>query len=801
MHQSRSLPRLLPAAAVALALGLAISPLAVSSAQGAPQPLVSNQGAAAAPASLPWMDTALSPEVRADLLIAAMNLDQKIQQLGNKPQDNNIKGTYLAEGNKYVGCNFQRLGRHVEGIPELAIPTLREVNGGNGIRGGDCVDEPVKTGGPAMTNAAASFNPEATYAWGEVVGSEAKTFAHQILLGPGLNLVRTPYAGRAQEYPGEDPYLAGKIAGAEIAGIQSQGVQAQMKHWVANENEFSRERWTTAVRMSSRALHELYLLPFEMAVKEADVASVMCAFPHLNGEWACDSVQLNQTVLRDQWGFTGWIESDRWATHSTVKSLKAGIGYELNTSPLYYTPAKIKAAIAAGQLTEGDLDAVLKPRYLQMFKFGQFDTDFDQFLPDNLVANAAKARVLAEESITLLKNERNRLPLKAKELTSIAVIGHPWFTTQAAIAPRNGDPAALATVVSPYSISGVDGIKSALKRAGSNATVTYADGSDLDKAEAVAKAADVVIFMAGTNPRETQDLLKLNLPKIGKVNQHDVAWRVLKANPNNVVVLKTAAGITMNWSGRANAIVNAWFPGQDDGDVVARVLFGETNPSGKSPVTWPVTDKEAAWATDRQYPGVYEDTGIPGGPGRLQMTDEEITGPVPPQRVVRYEEGLAMGYRWYEKNGVKPVYAFGHGLSYTTYSYSDLKVNRKVDNKTGRTTLDVSFRVSNTGRMDGKEAAQVYLTLPNEAGQPAKRLVGFDKVFVPAGKSKKVTVTIDSESANHPFSYFVPRYPDDQSRWAEGRWVNAKGIYTVHVGGASDSTPLTQQLELRFAKK
>src|SRR5690606_38624997 len=370
---------------------------------------------------------------RAELLLSQMTLEQKIQQLANKPEEVDFpEGTYLASGGRQATCGFTAIGRRITGIPELGIPTIREINGGNGIRGGDCVPEPVRTAGPSMTLAAASFDPELAYQWGEVVGDEARTFAHQILLGPALNLIRSPYAGRAQEYPSEDPYLAGVIGAAQIRGIQSQGVQAMIKHFAGNEHEYNFERWTAASRIPSRALHELYLLPFEMAVRDGNAASIMCAYPQLNFEWVCDSEAMLVQTLRDRWGFNGWIETDRRAQHSTVLSLKAGVAYELDEQPVYYSEENLKAALAAGETTEAEIDAALKTRYAKMYEFGQFDDQFNRMLPVDFQANAAKARALAEGGITLLKNEENLLPLNPG-VQSIALIGHPWFAGSATI--------------------------------------------------------------------------------------------------------------------------------------------------------------------------------------------------------------------------------------------------------------------------------------------------------------------------------------------------------------------------------
>lgn len=768
----------------ALILGLTTAPAVAN-----PRAERSGVAAAADPSGLPWMDSSLSPDARADLLIAAMTLDQKIQQIGNLPEPNTISGTYLAEGNVQSTCEFTDLGRHISGIPELAIPTMREVNAGNGIRGGDCAREPVKTAGPSMTLLGAAFDRAAATGWGEVVGSETKTYAHQVLLGPGMNLIRNPYAGRAQEYPSEDPFLAGSIASAQIKGIQSQGTQVQMKHFLANENEYYQERWTVSERIPSRAMHELYLLPFEMAIKDADPASAMCSYPMVNYRWSCDSQDTLRTIVRDQWGYKGWIESDRSAMHSTVRALDAGVGWELDWQPKYYSAENIKANIAAGQIREVDLDRVLRPRYVKMFEFGNFDNPAESFGVDDLDANAAKARAAAESGIVLLKNEKGLLPLKG-DVKSIALIGPDWFAGQATLPPRSIHPDENTGVVAPYTVTPLQGIQSELDRLGSKATVTYNDGTNMDSAVELAKNSDVVIMMLGTNPREMNDLEKTNLPVINGVNQHDLAWAVSKANPQNVVVLKTAAGVTMNWAPRARAIVAAWFPGQDDGDVVAGVLFGRINPSGKTPVSWPVTDKEAAFSTVEQYPGTYQNTGVNGGKGRNPK-------PGQPQLVVEYNENLSMGYRWYEQNAVKPQFAFGHGLSYTTFEYSRLRVKPKYEDHRSRVSMEVTFTLKNTGAVAGKEVPQLYLTLPEVAAEPSKRLVGFDKIELQPGESKQVTLTVDSAAPNHPFGYFVPA-SEDLFEWAHGTWLNASGGYTVHVGGGSDSTPLERNINLRF---
>lgn len=790
----------------------------------------------------------------ADSLLSQMTLEQKIQQIGNLPEAESLPlGQYRAGGSGTLReCGFSAVGRSITGIPWLGIPTVRQINGGNGIRGGSCSQEPVMTGGPSMTLAAASFDPPRVEAWGEVVGIEAFSFASQVLLGPALNLIRTPYAGRAQEYPGEDPFLAGMVGAAQVRGIQSQGVQAQLKHFVGNEHEFQRERWTAGVRIPSRAMHELYLLPFEMAIKDGKAASVMCAFPYLNDTaHICNNHDVLGKTLRERWGFDGWIESDRRAMHATSQALLAGVGWELDFRPKFYSPENIMAALANGDITEADLDAVLRPRYSKMHEFGQFADFFETII--NIDAepaidralNAQKARELAEGGITLLKNAGGMLPLDAGGTPAIALIGHPWFAGSATIAPRNGDPRELTTVVPSFTVSPEEGL------AGYGASVTYLDGSDIEAAVAAAATADVVLLMVGTTPRETQDLRHLRLPDIcllddsagyrsfctdadglycpdddpelsqNCVFQEDLVQAVVDAGHGDktAVVLYSGAGILMDpWLDNVAALIAAWFPGQEDGGILADILFGEINPSGKLPVTFPASNSEAAFATLAQYPGTREDTGQPGGPGfpGIDVDDwDDLNGL---QLISNYTENLEMGYRWYEANGVAPAFPFGFGLSYTRFAYSDLKLSKAFRSEYGPLmppgkgrpasamqklaalvpVLTVEYTLTNTGERAGAEASQVYLMLPRQAQQPSKRLVGFEKVFLEPGESRRVRIEIDAGAANHPFSYFVPDYPDDLTLWAHGDWQEANGQYRVLVGGSSADTPLVGQIGMSF---
>ena len=434
------------------------------------------------------------------------------------------------------------------------------------MRGGDCVPEPTATGFPSGTLGAATFNPALNFAWGAVLGQETRNFAHQVLLGPGLNLIRHPYTGRAQEYMSEDPYLAGVMATQQVKGIQSRGTHAMIKHFVANDDEGGNfERWTKAVRVPTRAMHELYLLPFEMAIRDGDAASVMCAYPHVNFAWACENQDLLVRTLRQRWGFDGYVESDRRAMHSTVPSILARVSIELDEEPKFYSADNVMTALAAGQITEADIDELLRRRYLKMFEFGHFDNPYNRFLPTDFAAGAAVARQAAEEGIVLLKNEGNFLPL-GRNIRSVALIGAEWFAGMATLPPRNGNPAELTTVISPpqFTVSPEQGLRNTLAKIGSAATVTYNNGSDIASAVALARQSDVAIVMVGNTPRETRDIPTLSLPVVPAMDpppdpcdpseeeecpetppaplvtdQEALVPAILAANPNTVVVLKT----------------------------------------------------------------------------------------------------------------------------------------------------------------------------------------------------------------------------------------------------------------------
>jgi len=729
----------------------------------------------------PWMNTGLPAVERTEALLAAMTLEQKIQQIYNLPVPNEDLQ------DEDPPCEFQRVGRHIEGIPELGIPTFRFANGGTGIRGGDCLPEPTATATPSAVAAAATFDREINNRWGQVLGAELRAWAHHSLWGPGLNMIRTPYGGRNHEYMSEDPFLTGAIATQQVLGIQSNGQShATPKHFAGNESEYQLERWTAASRIPSRALHEIYLLPFEMVVRDARPASIMCAFPHLNYEWACQNHALLVQTLRDRWGFDGYVVSDRRAMHSTVPSIRALVSFELDFEPEFYDEESIMAAIGTGEITEADIDALLGLRYTKMFEFGHFDEAYDAFLPVDFEAHAEVSREAAEGSLVLLRND-GLLPLQP-DVTSIALIGADWFAGQATMPPRSGDPDEMTNVVAPFTVTPQEGLENTLAELGSTASVTYADGDVIADAVELAQQSDVAIVMVGDTPRETQDATTLSLPSVNGTNQDMLVPAILEANPNTVVVLKTQGSVLMPWLPQARALIEAWYPGQSDGDVVADVLFGVINPSGKLPVTFGNSENEAAYETEAQYPGLRESNGLGGGERGFEPDGS-------PQLVTHYTENLALGYRWYEAQGVIPAFPFGHGLSYTTFAYSDL-VLTPSNPAPDQVMLTVDYTITNAGSVPGKEASQIYLTLPPESGEPSKRLVGFEKIELQPGESQQVSVAIDCSASNHPFSYFVPADEGNLQAWANGDWVTPSGEFTVHVGTSSAEIPLQASVDM-----
>ena len=774
---------------------------------------------------LPWMNAALAPEERAALLVNAMTLAQKEQQLvGNQPE-------IVPELPQCKGA------RHVRGIAELAIPTLRITNGPVGIGQNDCVDPSVvgfaaftdpssakATALPSAIALAASFDPAVAHEFGNVIGTEANNLALHVFEAPGVNMARIPVLGRNFEYFGEDPFLTGTMAVAETKAVQAKGVIAMAKHFAANEQETN--RMTIQEIIDRRVLHEIYLLPFEMAVKDGDTASIMCSYNSVNGFQACENKELLTDVLRDQWGFKGYVQSDFFAVRSTAASMLAGLDHlmpfpQMITAPFtpVWSPAELNAALAAGQLHIADLDLALLRRYTQMFKMGIFERQPLVQTPIDFAAGGESARSIGVQSAVLLQNDNHVLPFDANSVKNVVVVGKATqvYAQQAVaggvlVGKPMGAGGGSSDVVPNYTVSPVDGLKSVLAALGNTtATVTLItvkdDNSDLNAAQAAAAAADAVIVMAGTVAEEGADRASfvdstgLSLTAFGdgldwyvaRPNALSTATSNAAANSNTVamitgilgaasktskpmaaktaLVLKDNAGVAMDpklLGAAGPAMLEVWFPGQEDGHIVADLLFGVRNPSGKLPVTFPkIGQGFLDWVkTDSSvYPGVKNAAGQPE---------------------VQYKEGLNIGYRWYDAKGVTPAFSFGHGLSYTTFSISKLEATPKKTD--GTKPIMVQFFVENTGTRYGAEVPQVYLGLPTSIGEPPKRLVAFEKVWLNPGEKRKIQISIDPNATNHPLGYWES---------STQKWVIAEGDYQVYVGNSATNILLNDSVTVR----
>ena len=656
-------------------------------------------------------------DARARKIVSQMTVAEKVSQM----HGTQTRGVY----------------RIVVGIPRLGIPDLLVTNGPAGFGPAGPGHQGKATALPAPIGLAATWDVEAAKEYGVIEGSESLDWGNTLLEAPDINIARVPQNGRTFEAYGEDPYLVARLAVANIIGIQSQGIIANVKHFAANNQETGRG-FVNAV-IDERTLREIYLAAFEASVKEGHVASAMGAYNRLNGTYCCENDVLLNQILKKEWGFDGFVTSDFGAVHSTVASVENGLDVEMPSGKWLGDP--LLAAIKTGQLPATALDDSLVRRFRTMMKLGVWD-HLPAQKPIPVAQNGEIARRLAEEGIVLLRNEHQLLPLKADELKSVALIG-PY----AGHASTGGGGSSKVDPV--YQVAPLDGLQ---KRLGAGVKITLNDGNDVAAAAAVAASADVAIVMVGDLQTEGKDH---PITLLG--NQDALIEAVVQANKRTVVVLKSGGPILMPWAGQVPAILEAWYPGEEDGNAVAAVLLGDYNPSGKLPITFPKSLDDVPAHTPEQYPGV-------GPKGHT---------------VARYSEGVLVGYRWYDAQKIAPLYPFGYGLSYTTFEYRNLKLSSDslaADN----TVLGVDFDIANTGARAGAEVGQVYLGLPSLPGivQPSHALKGFVHVTTKAGETAHAHVDLDARA----FSYWDT---------ATHGWKVAPGVYTVSVGGSSRDLPLT----------
>ena len=697
-----------------------------------------------------WQDTSLSPRERAARLVEAMTLEQKIAQLHGAMETIDIYAVTKQAAES--GADMDQLAaqirveRHVKAIDELGIPRFRITNGPVGVGMGDGTPSPPATSLPMTIGLAAGFDPDLAHSYGDIIGSETATLGQHVLEGPGVCLHRTTIAGRNFEYFSEDPYLTGVMGVAVTKAIQAHDVIAMGKHYVVNDQEY--ERFRASVEVDEHVLRELYLLPFEMLVKDANIAAFMSAYNRIRGVYATEYRHTLTDILRTEWGFDGYVQSDFWSCRSAAPSLNAGMDHEMPDAK-WLNETNVKAALSDTSLEIETVDRALVRRYTQMFRFGQFERPYD---PGEIDAQAhgSTSRTIGSQIAVLLKNDGALLPLDA-DAGSIVIIGQSKFVDEACLGGGG------SSKVDPlYTVRPLDGMQDVLRDLGSSTTVTKVtvadDLSNLNEGKNAARDADVVVLMAGLVATEGADQPNANMLN----DQNRMLDELLGVNPATVVVMKDSNPVLMPWIDNAPAVLEVWNQGAEDGHVVADLLFGVVNPSGKVPTSYPRSEDDTLYAgKPERYPGTDEGDGYP---------------------VIRYSEGLEIGYRWFQAQDIEPLFGFGFGLSYTTFDISDVAVDAPNG---ANAPVAVTGTVTNTGPVAGAEVVQVYLGVPVE-GQPPKRLVGFQKVFVAPGEAKPVTITIDPSATNHPFSVWD---------YCTRSFVAKPGEYTVYVGNSADNTP------------
>ncbi len=622
-------------------------------------------------------------------------------------------------------------------VPRLGIKAFRLTDGPRGIgfhsTGKRC------TAFPSGIAQAATWDIVLMARLGEALGQECRATGGRTLLGPAINITRTPLCGRTFEYLSEDPLLNSRLVVPLVQGIQRQGVAACIKHFAVNNQESNRVR--VSAEVSERALQEIYLPAFRAAVEDADAWAVMAAYNSVNGTPACENDDLLKQRLRDEWGFRGFVVSDWFAarfTSSTEACVHGGLSLEMPGKGARYTPKKLREGLAEQRFTEADIDANLIGLLRAMILTGHLDS-YSTPGQRNTPEHRALALEIAVSSATLLKNEAKTLPLDCTRGTKIALLG-PRLNKRNCLPLWGGS----AGVWSPGEITPLRGIQEE-----NRGRFTFEN----DPAK-----ADVVILFLGLSHRpgldsEVKDRASLALPW----GQDDLVRKTLATNPNTIVVLTSGSPVAMPWADDVPAILQSWYAGMEGGRAIARLLFGDSNPSGKLPVTFPRSLEDiSAHSSSRTFPGSRER--------------------------VYYEEELMVGYRDFDKRGIEPLYPFGHGLSYTHFSYNDLEC--VVDHTTSDSAVVITMMLINEGDVPGAEVVQLYVA-DCEAGsdRPDQNLRAFIKVPLVAGASQTLRFTLSHDD----FAYFCPR---------ANSWRVRGGNYELRLGSSSRDIRLRRTVSI-----
>jgi beta-glucosidase len=708
----------------------------------------------------PWSNESLSPDERASMVVKEMTLDEKITLLhGTGMQGLSPMSPLAIHSNGGAG--------YVPGIPRLGIPAIQMSDAAYGVRSSG-ENGRYSTALPSNVAAAASWDLDAAREYGALIGRELRAQGFNMTLGGGTNLTREPRNGRTFEYLGEDPVLAGKLVASVMKGLQAEHVIGDIKHYALNDQESGRN--AVNVNIDKRAARESDLLAFEIALQDFDIAAVMCSYNRLNGDYACENKYLLTDLLKKDWNFKGFVLSDWGGTHSTEKASAAGLDHE-EPGEIFFGD-ELKKAVDSGKVPVAEIDDHVHRILRSMFATGVIDNPPRKGVVD-VMGGFEVAQKIEEQSAVLLKNERAQLPLDPSKIHSVAVIGpHADVGMISGGGSAQVDPPGGNAIMPPgkgqthwlekiwFPTSPLKAIRGKLP----DAKVQFDSGADPAAAADLAKNADVAIVFVYQWESEGMDLESLSLPE----RQDDLIAKVAAANPHTVVVVESGTAVTMRWVDHVSAILEAWYGGSRGAEAVANILFGDVNPCAKLPMTFPRSEADLPHPTLVKPPKVTTDADRQGW--------RRIAAGLPAFQVT-YDEGVKVGYKWYDAENKPVLFPFGYGLSYTTYSYSNLKVTP------GRNPR-VTFTVANTGSRAGAEIAEVYASLPAAAAEPPKRLIGWSKVKLSPGESKEVTVEID------------PKYLSIFNVEKNG-WQLLPGDYGIMVGGSSQSLPLKTSVNLK----
>jgi beta-glucosidase len=714
---------------------------------------------------------ATDARVRAEAIVARMTLDEKIAL---------AHGLFPPMAAGKTANELIPSAGHIDGILRLGIPLVRESDASLGVanqveqRKGD-----VATALPSSLATAASFDVAIARAGGTMIGAEARAKRFNVLLAGGVNLTRDPWNGRNFEYLGEDPLLAGEMAGAHIAGVQSNHIVSTVKHLALNAQETG--RMVVDARIDEASLRMSDLLAFQIAIEKGRPGSVMCAYNKVNGDWACENRHLMTDVLKRDWGYRGWVMSDWGAVHSTAKAANAGLdqqsGQELDKA--MYFAAPLKAAVQSSAVPAARLDDMIARYLTGLIETGAYDNPVPttaQTPP--YAAHAEVAQRAAEAGIVLLKNDGDLLPMArtAKRIVLIggrADVGVLSGGGSSQVRSVGGAPIEIpltsgaAMSFARYTYHASSPLK-ALQAALPGTTVTFVDGKDVAAAAAAARGADMAIVFATQWTTEAQDVADLSLPD----NQDALIAAVAKAQPKTVAVLETGGPVLMPWIGSVPAVLQAWYPGQRGGEAIANILTGKVSPSGRLPITFPVAASQAPRAApvglDRLTSVEAQAAANPANASTFQLESFPVD----------YVEGANVGYRWYEKQRQRPLFAFGHGLSYTSFAYRNPVV-------TGGRSLSVTFEITNTGKRAGADVPQMYVARDGASAGTATpmRLAGFTRVTLQPGETRRITLTAE------------PRIVADYDTKLPG-WRIAGGAYRVALAHDAEDRTLMMSAQL-----